>query len=135
MPVKVRIPMPLRRLTGGNKIVEVDGATLRDVIENLERKHPGVRERVLDSDGQVLRFVNIFVNEQDIRTLAGLQTPVPEGAEVSIIPALAGGIFSEGEGAFPPPSDTSPSPDSAASIMLGMLGPGSPVLRMNAGHE
>jgi sulfur-carrier protein len=93
MAVHVRIPTPLRRLTQGERVVEVQGSDLAQVIEELDRRYPGIREKILDERGEVLRFVNIFVNEQDIRFLAGLKTPVEEDSEVSIIPAMAGGCL------------------------------------------
>jgi molybdopterin synthase sulfur carrier subunit len=92
MPVHVRIPSPLRRLTQGERVVEVHGSNLAQAIDELDRRFPGIREKILDERGEVLRFVNIFVNEQDIRFLAGLRTPLDEDAEVSIIPAMAGGL-------------------------------------------
>lgn len=91
MAVKVRIPLPWRRLTGGQAQVLVEGATLQQVFENLESKHPGFKERLLEEGGQVHRFVNVFVNGDDIRTLDGIATEVGPGDEVLIIPAVAGG--------------------------------------------
>jgi molybdopterin synthase sulfur carrier subunit len=91
MGVQVRIPTPLRRITRGERVVQVDGANLAQALEALDRRYPGIRAKILDDRGQVLEFVNIFVNEQDIRFLSGLDTPLAEGAEVSIVPAMAGG--------------------------------------------
>jgi molybdopterin converting factor small subunit len=92
MSVTVRIPTILRTLTGGDAEVGVDSAaTLGDVIDALEAKHPGLRTRVLDDDGKLRRFVNVYVNDDDVRFADGLQTPTPDGASVSIIPAVAGG--------------------------------------------
>jgi len=91
MAAHVRIPTPLRRLTNGERIIEVQGADLGQAIDELDRRYPGIREKLLDERGEVLRFVNIFVNEQDIRFLAGLRTPLAADAEVSIVPAMAGG--------------------------------------------
>ena len=88
--VTVRIPTPLRTLTGGEEQVEVPGATLREVIETLEKKHPGIRDRLLDDKG-VRRFVNIYVGDEDVRFLDGLETKLATGTEVSIVPAIAGG--------------------------------------------
>jgi molybdopterin converting factor small subunit len=88
--VTVRIPTPLRTLTGGEDQVQVPGATLREVIETLEKKHPGIRDRLLDDKG-VRRFVNIYVGDEDVRFLDGLETKLSSGAEVSIVPAIAGG--------------------------------------------
>jgi molybdopterin synthase sulfur carrier subunit len=91
VPVKVRIPAPLRKLTNDQPIVEVDGKTIQDLLAALDKKHPGLKERICDESGQVRRFVNIFVNGEDIRFKDGAKTAVAEGAEVSIIPAIAGG--------------------------------------------
>ena len=88
--VTVRIPTPLRTLTGGEEQVQVPGATLREVIETLEKKHPGIRDRLLDEKG-VRRFVNIYVGDEDVRFLDGLDTKLASGTEVSIVPAIAGG--------------------------------------------
>jgi molybdopterin converting factor small subunit len=90
--VTVRIPTILRTLTGGAAEVGVDGAgTLGAVIDALEADHPGLRTRVLDDDGKLRRFVNVYVNDDDVRFASGLDTPTPDGASVSIIPAVAGG--------------------------------------------
>ncbi|HEX9779651.1 MAG TPA: ubiquitin-like small modifier protein 1 [bacterium] len=91
MAVTVRIPTPLQRLTNGQGEVACDGTTVAGILEDLERKHPGVRERICDEQGKLRRFVNVFVNEEDIRFLQGDQTSVKDGDEVSIIPAIAGG--------------------------------------------
>jgi sulfur-carrier protein len=91
MTVRVRIPTPLRPLTNGQRVVEASGADLAEAIVDLDRRFPGIRSKILDDRGEVLRFVNIFVNERDIRFLSGLQTPLTEGAEIAIIPAMAGG--------------------------------------------
>ena len=88
--VTVRIPTPLRTLTAGEEQVQVPGATLREVIETLEKKHPGIKDRLLDDKG-VRRFVNIYVGDEDVRFLDGLETKVSSGTEVSIVPAIAGG--------------------------------------------
>jgi molybdopterin synthase sulfur carrier subunit len=91
MSVSLRIPTILRTLTGGAAEVTVDGATLADVIDAVEAEHPGIRARVLDGDGKLRRFVNVYVGDEDVRFAAGLQTPTPDGTSVSIIPAVAGG--------------------------------------------
>jgi len=88
--ITVRIPTPLRSLTGGEEQVQVSGDTLRDVIASLEGKHPGIKERLLDDKG-VRRFVNIYVGDEDVRFLDGLETKLKSGDEVSIVPAIAGG--------------------------------------------
>jgi molybdopterin synthase sulfur carrier subunit len=87
----VRIPTPLRPITGGNATVEVHGATVGEVVKNLEVAHPGIAERLLGDDGRIRRFVNVFVDDEDIRFADGLATPVRDGSTVSIIPAVAGG--------------------------------------------
>ena len=92
MSVTVRVPTTLRTLTGGAPTVDVDGATLADVLEALEGAHPGFRDRLLDDDGRLRRFVNVFVADDDVRFLDGLATPVPDGETVSIVPAVAGGL-------------------------------------------
>jgi len=91
MAVHVRIPTPLRRITNGERVIEVNGGNLAQALEDLDRRFPGFRAKIMDDRGELLQFVNIFVNEKDIRFLSGLQTPLAEGAEVSIVPAMAGG--------------------------------------------
>lgn len=91
MAVKVRIPAPLQSLTGGATEVEVQGRTVREVIDALERNYTGIKARLCDENGELRRFVNVFVNDQDIRFLQGLDTELGENDEVSIIPAIAGG--------------------------------------------
>lgn len=91
MTATVRIPTPLRTVTGGNATVEVDGATVGEVLAALEAAYPGIGERVLDDGGALRRFVNVFVDDEDVRFQQGLATPVAGGATVSIIPAVAGG--------------------------------------------
>lgn len=91
MAVTVRIPTTLRPMAGGASTVQVEGATLADVITNLDAAHPGFRDRLLDEDGALRKFVNLFVADDDVRYLQGLDTPVPDGETVSIIPAVAGG--------------------------------------------
>ena len=91
MTVIVRIPTTLRPLAGGQAEVKVEGATLGDVLSSLDAAHPGFSGRILDDDGKLRRFVNVFVADDDVRYLQGLDTPVPEGETVSIIPAVAGG--------------------------------------------
>ena len=91
MSVKVKIPTQLRSLTDGANEVDAAGAKLVDLINDLERNHPGFRERLLDESGELRRFVNVYLDDEDVRFLDGLETPLPEGARVSIIPAVAGG--------------------------------------------
>jgi molybdopterin synthase sulfur carrier subunit len=87
----VRIPTPLRKLTQGQEVVTASASTISELIGALESQHPGIKERLLDDKGQVRRFVNIFVGDEDIRFLKQLDTPLGENAEVSIVPAIAGG--------------------------------------------
>ncbi len=87
----VYIPTPLRRLTAGQSKVDVPGSTVGEVLRNLDAQYPGMGERLFDEKGGVKRFINVFVDDKEIRTLQGLNTPVPEGAKVSIVPAMAGG--------------------------------------------
>ncbi|MFP3899820.1 MAG: ubiquitin-like small modifier protein 1 [Acidimicrobiia bacterium] len=91
MSVSVRIPTTLRTLTGGRSEVSVDGRTVREVLANLDAAHAGFSDRLLDEDGNLRRFVNVFVDDEDIRFVEGLDTKVPDGDTVSIIPAVAGG--------------------------------------------
>ncbi len=92
MAAKVRIPAPLRKLTQDKAVVEVDGKTIQDLLNSLEKNYPGLKDRICDESGQIRRFVNVFINGEDIRFKEGPNTAVAEGAEVSIIPAIAGGI-------------------------------------------
>ena len=91
MPIKVRIPTPLRKLTHDEEIIQVAAPTVAGAIAELQTRFPGIRERLLDDSGAVRRFVNIYVNEEDIRFLQNQETCLKEGDEVSIIPAIAGG--------------------------------------------
>ena len=91
MAVSVRIPTILRTYTAGSAEVSVSGDTLGEVIDALEAAHPGLRDRVLDESGKLRRFVNVYVDDDDVRFAEGLATPTKDGANVSIIPAVAGG--------------------------------------------
>ncbi len=91
MAVKVKIPTPLRSLTKEQDTVAVEGANLADVVLQLEESFPGMRDRLCDETGELRRFVNVYVNGEDVRFLSGLQTTLGEGDEVSIVPAVAGG--------------------------------------------
>jgi molybdopterin converting factor small subunit len=91
MPATVRIPTQLRPLSGGNSEVIVDGTTVAGVLKALEAAHPGFAERLFDETGKLRRFVNVFVADEDIRFLEGVDTPVVDGTTVSIVPAVAGG--------------------------------------------
>ena len=92
MAVTVRIPTTMRPISGGASIVEVEGATLKEVLEGLNARHNGFAERLFDGNGELHKFVNIFVSDDDVRYLQGLDTPVKAGDTVSIIPAVAGGF-------------------------------------------
>ena len=92
MPVVVRIPTPLRRLTGGKAEVHVEGASVREVFENVEASHQGVKAKVFDDTGSIRRFINVFVNGEDVRHLQGPETEVKAGDELSVVPAIAGGL-------------------------------------------
>ncbi|MBI3315366.1 MAG: MoaD/ThiS family protein [Candidatus Omnitrophica bacterium] len=96
MAVKVRIPTPLQKLTNNQPEVQCDGATINEMLKDLERKHPGIQERICDADGKLRRFVNVYVNEEDIRFLQGQDTKLKDKDDVSIIPAIAGGAGKPG---------------------------------------
>jgi molybdopterin synthase sulfur carrier subunit len=91
MSAKVRIPAPLRKITKDQAVVEAEGATIEELIAALEKTYPGLRERLCDETGAIRRFINVFVNGEDIRFKQGAKTSVAAGAEVSIVPAIAGG--------------------------------------------
>jgi sulfur-carrier protein len=91
MPILVRIPTPLRRVTNGAGEVQAQGKDVSELIEDLERQFPGLRERLVEDSGELRRFINFYVNEEDVRFLSGKDTLVKEGDEVSIVPAIAGG--------------------------------------------
>ncbi len=90
MPVQVSIPTILRPLTDGAKAVDGTGTTLAEVFDDLEGRHPGLRDRLVDG-GKLRRFVNVYVNDEDVRFLGGLATPVADGDAVTVLPAVAGG--------------------------------------------
>lgn len=91
MSVVVRIPTPLRALTSGQGQVTLDATSVKDLLQRLDEAHAGLRERLCEQDGAIRRFVNIYVNEEDIRFLQGTDTALKPGDEVSIVPAMAGG--------------------------------------------
>jgi sulfur-carrier protein len=91
MSVSVLIPTILRTYTGGAAKVQAEGSTLAEVLDVLEKNHTGIRARILDDEGKLRRFVNLYVNEEDVRFADGLNTAIPDGGSVSIIPAVAGG--------------------------------------------
>jgi len=91
MTVTVRIPTPLRKLTAGSDEVSIEGATIGAMIDNLEAAHAGLKERLCDENGEIRRFVNVYLNDEDVRFLNGRDTELKDGDEVSIVPAIAGG--------------------------------------------
>jgi len=91
MAITVRVPTPLQRLTGNQAEVKADGANVKELIEDLEKNFPGIKERICDQKGKLRRFINIYVNEEDVRFLQQDATTLKDGDEVSIIPAIAGG--------------------------------------------
>ena len=92
MSVRVRVPTPLRKFTQGSDEVAVDGDTVLAMLEDLEQKHPGIKERIMDEGGKVRRFVNVYVNGDDIRFLKNVDTALKDGDSISIVPAIAGGV-------------------------------------------
>ena len=91
MAVKVRIPTPLQKLTHNQGEVQCEAKNINEMLAELEKKHPGIKERLCDAEGKLRRFVNVYVNEEDIRFLQGQETSLKEGDDISIIPAIAGG--------------------------------------------
>ena len=91
MAIEVRIPTILRTYTGGEKAVEGKGDTLEDLIEDLETRHAGIKGRLITEEGKLHRFVNIYVNDEDVRFLGSLETPLKDGDSVTVLPAVAGG--------------------------------------------
>ncbi|TYL51388.1 MoaD/ThiS family protein [Nocardioides sp. BGMRC 2183] len=91
MAVSVRIPTILRTYTGGDSEVSAEGATLAEVLDDLDARFSGIKSRVVDEDGKLRRFVNVYVGNDDVRFLEDLATPTPDGVQVSVIPAVAGG--------------------------------------------
>lgn len=91
MSINVRIPTPLRNLTGGQEVVEASGATIAEILADLEKNHPGIGERLCDDNGEIRRFVNVYHNDEDIRFKDGSNTALSDGDEISIVPAIAGG--------------------------------------------
>lgn len=91
MFIKVRIPQPLQKLTGGQERVKAAGNDVKSLVNDLESRYPGIKDRLCDAAGKIRRFINIYVNEEDIRFLQGDATGLKDGDEVSIIPAIAGG--------------------------------------------
>ena len=92
MATTVRIPTPLRRVTGGQDKVNAEGETLAQIIDSMENQYPGIKERICDPDGSLRNFVNVFVNGEDVRFLDGVDSGIGDGDEVSLVPAVAGGF-------------------------------------------
>lgn len=92
MPIKVRVPTPLQKITKDQAEIVVNGSNVKELIEDLEKNYPGMKERLCDEKGKLRRFINIYVNEEDIRFLQKDETSLKDGDEVSIIPAIAGGL-------------------------------------------
>ena len=91
MAIEVRIPTILRTYTGGEKAVDASGATLGALVDDLEANHPGIKERLVEDNGELRRFVNVYVDDEDVRFTGGLGTELSDGAQVVILPAVAGG--------------------------------------------
>ncbi|OIO40602.1 MAG: molybdopterin synthase sulfur carrier subunit [Candidatus Omnitrophica bacterium CG1_02_49_10] len=91
MAIKVRIPAPLKKLTGDSTDVECNATNIKELLADLDKNYPGIKDRICDESGKVRRFINLYVNEEDIRFLKGEDTPLKDGDEVSIVPAIAGG--------------------------------------------
>jgi sulfur-carrier protein len=98
MPVNVRVPGPLRRLTSGSSEVEVHGSTVGQALADLEVRYPGFKDRLYDDSGNLRQFINIYVNDTDIRFGSGLETPIGDRDDISIVPAVAGGAHPMGAG-------------------------------------
>ena len=92
MSTTVRIPTPLRRVTDGQDKVSADGATLGEIIDSMESQFPGIKARICDDDGNLRNFVNVFVNGEDVRFMDGVNSATADGDEISIVPAVAGGV-------------------------------------------
>ena len=96
MSIEVRIPTVLRKHTDGEKLVTGEGASLRELVDDLEQRHAGLGGALLADDGSLHRFINVYVNDEDVRYLAGIETPLADGDSVSILPAVAGGSAARG---------------------------------------
>ena len=91
MAIKVRIPTPLQKITGNQAEVDIQASNVKQLIDVLEKNHPGIKDRLCDSNGKVRRFINVYLNEEDIRFLKQEETALKDGDEISIVPAIAGG--------------------------------------------
>ena len=94
MAATIRIPTPLRKFTDGKSEVDVEGGTVREIFDDVENRHGGLKEKIFDDAGEIRRFINVFVNGEDVRHSQGLDTPVKDGDELSVVPAIAGGLGS-----------------------------------------
>ncbi len=92
MAIRIKIPTPLRKMTAGKDVVEVEGSNVGDALRALEAQHPGMWTKIVDDSGKVRRFINVYAGDEDIRFLEGLETAVDARTEISIIPAIAGGV-------------------------------------------
>ncbi len=95
MQIQVRIPTPLRRLAAGRDVIGIEGKTVGEVIQRLVEAYPDLKERLTDERGEMRRFINIYVNDEDVRSIQNLETPLKEGDQLAIIPAIAGGFFTK----------------------------------------
>jgi molybdopterin synthase sulfur carrier subunit len=91
MAIEVRVPSPLQRLTSGAKTIQAEGATVRQIVDDLEARYSGFKDRIIGEDGDIRGFVNVYVNDEDIRFQQGLETSLKDGDSISILPAMAGG--------------------------------------------
>ncbi len=98
MAITVRIPQPLQKLTGGEAEVKAEGGTVLEIVADLQAQFTGIGERLLDEEGKIRRFVNLYLNDEDVRFLSGLETKIKDGDTLSIVPAIAGGIEPGDEG-------------------------------------
>ena len=94
MAVTIRSPTPLRKFTEGKSEVDVEGGTVREIFDDVENRHGGLKDKIFDDAGEVRRFINVFVNGEDVRHAEGLDTPVKDGDALSVVPAIAGGLGS-----------------------------------------
>lgn len=95
MAATIRIPTPLRKFTDGKSEVDVEGGTVREIFDDVENRHGGLKDKIFDDAGEIRRFINVFVNGEDVRHAEGLDTPVKDGDELSVVPAIAGGLGSQ----------------------------------------
>ena len=94
MAATIRIPTPLRKFTDGKSEVDVEGGTVREIFDDVENRHGGLKDKIFDDAGEIRRFINVFVNGEDVRHAEGLDTPVKDGDELSVVPEIGGGLGS-----------------------------------------